>query len=387
MHASVGDPLLTYSVEEVPQSELRGTWRRRVRNLGILLAVWCLPGVIGGLSIAKLAAPPGEPPPVGLGAALTWQILAWLPWALWTALVIRLVQVVPFRRGRWGRAVLLHFGVGIVAVTFQILWAVALDRQFYHPEMPSPLDMHIRSAFLRLTDFEVVTYLAVVAAGVALDLLRRFRQGQLAAERLRTAMVQAQLLALRSQLNPHFLFNALNSIISLMDRDVPAAQRMVARLGELLRLSLGADDAEVPLSRELNLVMQYLEIERIRFGDRLTVTVDVPPDLLDVRVPNLVLQPLVENAVIHGVAARPGPGRVSVHASRIGDTLVLRVSDDGVGLDHDAPRRAGHGIGIGNTRARLVAIYGDAASLTLRPAELGGAVAEVRLPLSASAAA
>jgi sensor histidine kinase YesM len=223
--------------------------------------------------------------------------------------------------------------------------------------------------------------MAVVAAGIGLDYFRRYREQQLTAVRLRTEMVQAQLLALRSQLNPHFLFNALNSVISLMDRDVPAAQRMVARLGDLLRLSLSASEAEVPLSRELNLVKQYLEIERIRFGDRLTVTVDVPRELLDLPVPNLVLQPLVENAIVHGVGPRPGPGKVTVQAHQVGDTLLLRVLDDGIGLERSGSS-VGHGIGVGNTRARLKAIYGEKASLTLREAEWGGCVAEIRLPLA-----
>jgi sensor histidine kinase YesM len=181
------------------------------------------------------------------------------------------------------------------------------------------------------------------------------------------------------------LFNALNSVISLMDRDVPAAQRMVARLGELLRLSLSASEAEVPLSRELSLVQQYLEIERIRFGDRLTFSVDVPRELMETPVPNLVLQPLVENAIVHGVGPRPGPGRVAVQAMKLGDVLLLRVIDDGIGLQASGGARSGHGIGVGNTRARLAAIYNDTATLTLKPSEWGGCVAEVRLPLHAPA--
>jgi sensor histidine kinase YesM len=225
-----------------------------------------------------------------------------------------------------------------------------------------------------------MTYMAILTAGIALEYFRRFREGQFAAARLQTEMVEAQLLALRSQLNPHFLFNALNSVIALMDKDVPAAQRMVARIGELLRLSLGAHEAEVPLARELHLVRQYLEIEQIRFGDRLTVSIDVPGDLLDLDVPNLVLQPLVENAVVHGVAPRPGPGHVRVQVRREHDTLSLQVVDNGVGLLRNGSH-VGHGIGVGNTRARLSAIYGKAATLTLRQPQSGGCVAEVRLPL------
>jgi sensor histidine kinase YesM len=297
--------------------------------------------------------------------------------------VIWLVRVQPFRRPDWWRAALIHLGVSPCVIALQLLWAVVLERMFWPGGVSSPFSAHFREAALRLTDFQVVTYMAVLAAGVALEYFRRYRAGLFAAERLRTEMVQAQLLALRSQLNPHFLFNALNSVVSLMDRDVPSAQRMVARIGELLRLSLGADEAEVPLERELALVNQYLEIERIRFGDRLTFRVDVPEDVRDFDVPNLMLQPLVENAIVHGVGPRPGPGRVTVEARRDGDTLVLRVVDDGLGLQASGGG-AGHGIGVRNTRARLQALYGDTASLTMRAPPEGGCVAEIRLPLAAT---
>jgi LytS/YehU family sensor histidine kinase len=308
-----------------------------------------------------------------------------MPWALWTAFAIWLVRRVPFTvdKKSWPLAALVHLIAGPTIASLQILSVVALDRMFYPGSSDTPLPEHIRAAFFRLLDWEIVIYMAVVVAGVGVDYFRRYRQQQLAAERLRTEMVQAQLLALRSQLNPHFLFNALNSVISLMDRDVPAAQRMVARLGDLLRLSLSANESEVSLERELQLVKLYLEIERIRFGDRLTVTVDVPRELLDLSVPNLVLQPLVENAIVHGVGPRPGPGRVTVQAQQAGDTLLLRVVDDGLGLD-GSDSKAGFGIGVGNTRARLAAIYGAAASLTIHEAEWGGCVAEVRLPVAAA---
>jgi sensor histidine kinase YesM len=154
---------------------------------------------------------------------------------------------------------------------------------------------------------------------------------------------------------------------------------MVARIGELLRLSLGADESEVTLSRELMLVKQYLEIERIRFGDRLTFEISVPDELLETMVPNLMLQPLVENAIVHGVGPKPGPGRVTLEAIGAPDSLLLRVTDDGVGLQHAKPH-GGHGIGVRNTRARLEAMYGTSATFTLRTPPGGGCVAEIRLP-------
>jgi hypothetical protein len=366
---------------EAQALDTRRVWSHRLRTFAVLCAIWAIPGLIGGFSFVVFPFAADKSPEVSLQRALVWQMLAWMPWALWTALAIWLVRKQPFTRKRWPIAVLCHLGAGATIACLQILSVVLLDRLFYPGSSEVPVRQHIRDAFFKLTDWEVVIYMAVVAAGVGVDYFRRFREQQLAAERLRTEMVQAQLLALRSQLNPHFLFNALNSVISLMDRDVPAAQRMVARLGDLLRLSLNANEAEVSLERELALVKQYLEIERIRFGDRLTVEVDVPRNLLELSVPNLVLQPLVENAIVHGVGPRPGPGRVTVEAQQIGETLLLRVLDNGLGLDRE-DSKAGFGIGVGNTRARLAAIYGGAASLTLREAEFGGCVAEVRLPVA-----
>jgi hypothetical protein len=359
----------------------RSVWRRRARDFAILCGIWAIPGLIGGFSLRLLTVGPDQLPQVGFQRALIWQLLAWLPWAVWTALAIWLVRRLPFTRKTWPLALTFHLLACVVIGSIQMLSVVFLDRMFWPAPMTSPVGEHIRDAFYRLADFFVVIYMAIVAAGLGVDYFRRYREQQVAAERLRTEMVQAQLLALRSQLNPHFLFNALNSVISLMDRDVPAAQRMVARLGDLLRLSLNATETEVPLERELALVKQYLEIERIRFGDRLTITVDVPRELLDLPVPNLVLQPLVENAIVHGVGPRPGPGRVTVQAHQMGDTLLLRVLDDGLGLVR-SDSNVGFGIGVGNTRARLAAIYGAAASLTLREAEWGGCVAEIRLPVA-----
>ncbi|HYV98913.1 MAG TPA: sensor histidine kinase [Gemmatimonadaceae bacterium] len=375
----------TYVVDAVSPEEIdaaANVWRRRFAAAGILIAVWAVPGMVAGFALHS--KPLGDVPIlVSLPRALVWQMSAWMTWALWTAFAVWLVRKLPFRRGTWQLSALVFLVLGVVITSIQILWAVVLDRWFYPGQVTSTVGYHIRDAVFRLSDFFVVAYMAIVAAAIGIDYFRRYREGLTAAERLRTQMVQAQLLALRSQLNPHFLFNALNSLITLMDRDVPAAQRMVARIGELLRLALTANETSVPLDRELNLVMQYLEIERIRFGDRLSVTIDVPDELRKEVVPNLVLQPLVENAIVHGVAPRPGPGTVSVEARRTRDELVLRVIDDGVGLKPQQSR-SGYGIGVGNTRARLKAIYGDAASLTLRERDGGGCIAEVRLPAMAA---
>jgi signal transduction histidine kinase len=191
---------------------------------------------------------------------------------------------------------------------------------------------------------------------------------------------RAQLQALRYQLNPHFLFNTLNAVSTLIvERENQDAERMVARLSDFLRLTLeGNSDVEVPLADELDFARRYLDIEQIRFGDRLVVREDVEPEALSAQVPPLLLQPLVENAVRHGIMPREEGGTLRIEARRVGERLLLRVADDGPGPPSDA--ELGGGVGLSNTKARLESLYGEAHRFTLQRADGGGCVVRVELP-------
>jgi signal transduction histidine kinase len=191
---------------------------------------------------------------------------------------------------------------------------------------------------------------------------------------------RARLQALRYQLNPHFLFNTLNAVSTLIvEEENRDAERMVARLSDFLRLTLECDsDVEVPLADELDFARRYLDIEKIRFGDRLTVQEDVEPEALSARVPPLLLQPLVENAVRHGIMPREEGGRLRIEARRVGDRLLLRVADDGPGPPSDADTESG--VGLSNTKARLQSLYGEEHRFTLQRADGGGCVVRVVLP-------
>lgn len=203
------------------------------------------------------------------------------------------------------------------------------------------------------------------------------RQELLLVER---SLAQARLQALSLELQPHFLFNTLNGIAALSRDDPPRAERMLLGLSDLLRLTLESGiDGEIPLRRELEQLDLYLELQGMRFGRRLTVVRDVDPAALEARVPVLLLQPLVENALTHGIGPRPGPGRLELSAQREGGTLVLRVRDDGVGL---RPQGLQERTGVGTTRARLAEMFGTGQSFTLRSAAGGGAVAEIRIPFT-----
>jgi signal transduction histidine kinase len=226
----------------------------------------------------------------------------------------------------------------------------------------------------------VTAYVVLLSVAHAAEFRRRDLARAVNAAQLEAALALARLQALRMQLEPHFLFNALNSISSLIRRDPDAAERMLARLGDFLRLTL--DDSmpqEVELRQELEFLERYLDIERVRFRDRLSVEIDVPAELLGARVPYLVLQPLVENAIRHGIAERAGPGHVVVRAARREGQLRLEVEDDGPGLpsDVDPPR---FGVGLSNIRARLEQLYGSNGRLTVEGGNGHGLRVAITLP-------
>ncbi|HET8677491.1 MAG TPA: histidine kinase [Blastocatellia bacterium] len=185
------------------------------------------------------------------------------------------------------------------------------------------------------------------------------------------------------QLHPHFLFNTLNSVSALLDEDVEAADEMLARLGDLLRMTLTNSGAqEVTLQEELEFLRCYLEIERVRFQDRLTIQMDIDPQALDALVPNLILQPIVENAIRHGIASRINPGRIEIRAARAGDALQLQVKDNGPGIQtkSDLAVTSREGVGLSNTRARLKQLYGPRHRFELSDAVGGGLLLTIEIP-------
>ncbi len=196
----------------------------------------------------------------------------------------------------------------------------------------------------------------------ALQYYRGLREGEARAGKLAAQLAQAQLAALKMQIHPHFLFNTLNSISALLHKDIEVADRMIARLGDFLRLTLQRSDAQtVDFEQELDFLKCYLDIEHTRFEDRLIVEIEVEPQALDVMVPNLILQPIVENAIRHGLARQTIPGRITIRAFQKNGRLIMQVQDNGPGLrtNHNGERPPSGGIGLSNTRARLEQFYGE----------------------------
>jgi two-component system LytT family sensor kinase len=304
---------------------------------------------------------------VSLGnRSTTWRTLVilnttyWYLWALFTPAIIWLSQHFRFeRQGLW-RALAVHlpsvlaFSLSHIALMTSVQWWFA--RQQGRPF--SWISEMQRSALLNF-DWEMMTYWTIVGLSHAILYYRESRDRELRTSQLETRLVEAQLKALQQQLHPHFLFNTLHAISALMHRDVEAADRTLMRLSDLLRLTLEhTGQHEIPLQAELDFLAKYLHIEQTRFADRLIVRFDVQPDTLDTLVPNLILQPLVENAIKHGVARKAGPGHVDISALREGDKLRMEVRDDGVGLSEDALTALQKGIGVSTTRARLQHLFG-----------------------------
>jgi signal transduction histidine kinase len=237
--------------------------------------------------------------------------------------------------------------------------------------------------YITQLDWMMATYFFLVGLGHAIEYWREARERAVSAERLQTRLVEAQLEALQRQLQPHFLFNTLHAISSLMRTDVEAADLMIDRLSDLLRMSLRSKAQEVTVKQELEILQSYLAIEQTRFRDRLSVHIDAQPEVLDARIPQLLLQPLVENAVRHGIAPRSRPGRIDIRAYKRGAQLEVEVRDSGDGLPPDRLIALNDGVGLSNTRARLTHLYGPAHGFAFANLPGGGFQVSVSIPFHA----
>lgn len=307
-----------------------------------------------------------------VGAAVYFGILALLAVPLW-----RFCDVLARRRLPWWRTVLLHVGVGLLAIA---VWQGAHFAFQYAVAGPEVVRYQIEESGLWQLFMVVVLYGLLVVAIVAHQNAVRLRRQRQREGELRLLAREAELKALRSQVRPHFLFNVLNSVYSMIPTRPEEAQEMVLRLSHLLRETLDTSDTElIPLGRELELARTYLGVERIRLGDRLTVEWSVDDELAAFLVPPLLLQPLIENAVQHGVASHPGPGVVEIAVRRERDHILLTIADSGRGDAGEVDLEGGHGLAI--TRRRLAAAYSDAARLELGPHAPRGVEARISVPL------
>jgi sensor histidine kinase YesM len=313
----------------------------------------------------------------------SWYVLVLLlPIVLWTA------HRFPLGRGGWRKAIPAHL---LAASVFAVV-AIALSSWISDYLInPDPWPFTFRQNMTRLLSLyfvlDLTYYVAFVGLYYGVDFQRRYREKEkaaselaLKASRLEGSLARANLESLRMQLNPHFLFNTLNAVSVLaMKGERHNVVRMLARLSDLLRLALENNEQVVPLSEELAFLRPYIEIEQVRFKDRLQVREDIDPEVLDAEVPSLFLQPFVENSVRHGIAQRPGPGFIDIRVQRRDDTLVIDITDTGPGfpVGGDSGRV---GVGLANARARLEQLYGAAQRMELRNLPSGGASVHVEMP-------
>jgi LytS/YehU family sensor histidine kinase len=301
-------------------------------------------------------------------------------WAPLTPLIFAAARRFPFQRPGLARSIAIHACIALLCIAF----VEGLSTQFQSQLFKAVTDSRAMSGRLLLAGtvtsrllIGLVTYSAVVAIASALDYQRRLRDEAVRVAQLQRDLSDAQVQAIKMQVQPHFLFNTLHAVNVLIETDPAAATRMVTRLGDLLRHTLSRPAvAEVPLRTELDVLQLYLEIEQTRFRDRLTVRIDAPPETLDALVPDLILQPLAENAIRHGIESDTGAGSLEVTVSRAGASLVIELRNSGRGPGDKVTDR----IGLTTVRGRLARLYADAHEFSLVAGPKGGSVARVRIP-------
>lgn len=376
-------------IRTVRESVVR--WNLRLRSGGwstiwLIILFWVVMAVVMTFQTSYFFSSMGEGPSTFRSVYLSCAYS--LLWALATPFVLLLARLFPIERSTIARNLLVHLFFSIVVgvsvrCTFLFLQAVIPE---IRPSRTITMD-RILSDLVTSFDYQAMVYWVMLAIHQCVLYCRKYQEGKLRSSQLETQLLQAQLSGLRMQLQPHFLFNTLHTINSMMYESRDRASEMIVRLSEFLRLSLENNvEQVVPLSREIDFIERYLEIERARFEERLNVSYQVDPEAYSQLVPNLLLQPLVENAIKHGISRIPGGGRLLIGAKVGNQTLSIFVANSGPFLASD-PLRAPEGepggrrgIGLANTAARLKALYGEAHRFELRNWHEGGVQACISIP-------
>src|ERR1044072_7250005 len=356
--------------------------RRRWTRLAFIWGIWPFIGLVFTLQGYFMSYRSERPMPFmdQFYIHMTWSYL----WALATPLVLLAAARLPIERNNWIRSALLHLPISILLSAFiTALGHVSVWLRWGYP-VGKPF------SFANLTRFVIANfsegigiYMLIALTSYAFSYYQRFREGQLRTLQLEAQLSQAQLQALKMQLHPHFLFNTLHSISALLTKDVEAARKMITRLGDFLGLTLETSGAqEVTLQQEMDFLTCYLEIERIRFQNRLVTRMDLGPQTMGAKVPNLILQPIVENAIRHGIAPRSTPGLIEIEAKQLNGTLRIQVRDNGPGLsDHRTPaNQFKKGLGLANTETRLERLYGADHLFNLSNNPEGGLIVTLEIP-------
>jgi len=357
-------------------------WRRPLVRLALIWLCWTFIGLVF-TSQLYFGALRSEQPMPWSRAAFTQFTFSYL-WALATPLVLWLSSRFQIERQNWRRNLLIHFFFSLILV-FVVSSAhqIIVYLNYGYPQgRPYRFANTLGSVSYNASE-NFAIYGLIILLCHSFGYYSRYRKGELKSAQLESMLAQAELQSLKMQLHPHFLFNTLHSISALLHSDVEAARKMLVRLGDFLRFTLeNAGTQEVSVQQEMEFLKGYLEIEQIRFQDRLTIRIDVEPQALDIKVPNLILQPIVENAIRHGIAPRSTPGLIEICVKRENSMLRIEVRDNGPGLpvNHSCIKLFKGGLGLANTRARLQQLYGAAHRFELENNPAGGLTVTLEVP-------
>jgi two-component system LytT family sensor kinase len=352
---------------------------RPLVRFGLIWGVWTIIALFFSTQVYVMYY--AEKQPIRYAQGFLVQASACYLWALATPLVWWLSRRFCLERNNWLRRAALHFFFSL-ALSSTLLTLHFLLFMLLLGRAGQMTPLRLFGYLYYNLDRWMLIYWFILILSHAFSYYSSFRKGELKASQLRTQLVQSQLEALKMQVHPHFLFNTLHSISALLSKDTEGARKMITRLGDFLRLTLeNSGSMEVTLQQELEFLHGYLEIERIRFQDRLTTDIRVDPEVLDARVPNLILQPIVENAMRHAIG-NSASGHVEITAAPRNGVVHIEVKDNGPGihLDPTHETRRGKGVGLANTQARLVGLYGDAARFELTNNPTGGLIVTLEIP-------
>lgn len=361
--------------------EVKRNWKGWAIKWLMIAGVWTLIGLFftGETLLRSHAA--GHPLPAL--RVLGWELFSCYVWLAFLPMILWLGRRFRFERGQWRRSLLVHLAAGsVIPLAQQGVDALVLPHFGYPPIQGATSFAATYKLFLLFNySISLAVYWASIGAQYGVEYYQMYRERELRASQLEARLAQSQLQVLKMQLHPHFLFNTLNTISELIHKAPDVAERMVTDLSDLLRLSLQTvGRQEVSLQEELDFLEKYLQIEQTRFHDRLHVILEIDPQALDASVPNMILQPLVENAIRHGIAPLACGGAVEIRAVRDNGSLRLRVSDDGMGLPEGDSVSIREGVGLSNTRARLRHLYGAAHQFEIKSAPDQGLTLSMTIP-------
>ena len=361
----------------------------RIKWAVAIVAVWAMLGVIYAGPIYLEVRSEGMDH--AASRVFSWGILTWLAWAPLTPAIVWLARRYPLVDNGWKRNLLVHLpavlAMSVLHSAAATVITLTIDPFDGMGESPKTFWPRFLSRLLGSFGSDLLVYGAVIGICYALDYYRKYRERELLATRLEAQLAQAELDSLRMQLHPHFLFNTLNSIVGLVrDNKNQAAVNMLVGLSDLLRHTLDSSSRqEVELREELNFIKLYLSIQEIRFSDRLRVELDIDPATTKALVPNLILQPLAENALRHGIARSAASGVIGINSVVANGQLRLTVYDNGAGLPDDWQLKGSAGIGLANTAARLQQLYDDNHQFDIRNRNEGGVEVMIMMPLRTAA--